>query len=279
MRERSRFVLPRGRRLAWRWIAVSLLAHTVLLGSFLRFGGPLRGRVPQRSLHYLLDLRGRPLALDRSVPIVELPPLARRGAPLVLGRRGAAPDSVRVGPVGVTAGDSEAVSPTGRRAGRELAALTPRRGDGRLWVRPLIIPEGGSRPISLDSVVAVRMHAMADSIERHPMADPSANPYVSRPWTFEAGGRTYGLDARGLHLGTFTIPTAALALIAFPQGTIDQARAGAALMAMRADMLRAAARAEAEDDFKRAVRAIRDRRDRERRDQRERDAKRQPVTP
>ena len=48
---------------------------------------------------------------------------------------------------------------------------------------------------------------------------------------------------------------------------------------MRADLLRAAARAQVEEDFQQAVRDIRARKDRERREQRERDRNRQPVSP
>jgi hypothetical protein len=112
---------------------------------------------------------------------------------------------------------------------------------------------------------------MADSIEQHPLADPNADPYVSRPWTFKVGGKTYGLDSRGLHLGDFTIPTALLAFLAMPQGNIDQARANAALMEMRADILRAAARSQAEDDFRQAVRDIRTRKQKEHDEERARE--------
>jgi hypothetical protein len=134
----------------------------------------------------------------------------------------------------------------------------------------------------MDSVVAVRMLALADSIERYPPADPNANPYVSRPWTFRRNGKTYGLDAAGLHLGDFTIPMPALMLLAaqvMPQGNVDQQRANSTLMAMRADILRAAARAQAEDDFRQAVRDIRARKQKERDAQQARDSARARLTP
>jgi len=96
--------------------------------------------------------------------------------------------------------------------------------------------------IRIDSVVAIRMRQMADSIEKNPLPDVNADPYVSKPWTFRVGGKTYGIDSKGIHLGDITIPTAVLAFLSTPQGNIDQARANQAYMAMRADMLRAAAR-------------------------------------
>jgi len=98
----------------------------------------------------------------------------------------------------------------------------------------MIIPEGGGRPISLDSAVRMRLLAMADSLQKNPTIDPLRLP----SWTFTRDGKTYGLDAQGMHFGTFTVPTAVLAFLPLPQGNIDQARANAALMAMRADLLR-----------------------------------------
>ena len=130
------------------------------------------------------------------------------------------------------------------------------------------------------AVVAARMLAMADSVERNPSSnDPNANPYVSRGWTFKRNGKTWGWDAAGLHLGDFTIPNLVLAFLSFPQGNIDQARANAALMAMRADIMRAAARAQAEADFRQAVREIRARKQKERDLQQARDSARTSISP
>lgn len=174
--------------------------------------------------------------------------------------------------VGAGGRDTTATATTGARSGRDyagrgVAAFQPALGNGALWVRPLIALTLTNRPIRLDSAVAMRMRVMADSVAQHPVTDPYADPYTSRPWTFKAGGKTYGLDAQGLHLGSFTIPTPLLAFLSMPQGNIDQARANRALMSMRADILRAAARSESEDAFRQAVRDLRARKDRERQQQ------------
>jgi hypothetical protein len=158
-----------------------------------------------------------------------------------------------------------------------VAPITPEFGNGLLWVRPMLSIPLTDRPIRLDSVVALRMKEMADSIEKHPLPDPNANPYVSKPWTFQAGGKTYGIDSQGLHLGYFTIPTAVLAFLSLPQGNINQARANQALYEMRADILRAAARAQAEDDFRQAVRELRARKDKERQEAQQ--GNQQPASP
>jgi hypothetical protein len=174
----------------------------------------------------------------------------------------------RIPPPSPPAGDTNGV--------RGGIGMSPTRGDPRLWVQPMYIPEGGGRPINMDSVVRQRMLVMADkmdSVMRNDSLSPTRNPLAPPRWTFEHDGKTYGIDQSGIHFGTFSIPTAVLAFLPFPQGNIDQARAYSRTMDMRADILRAAARAEAEDDFRRAVAQIRERKDRERREQRERDAR------
>lgn len=179
--------------------------------------------------------------------------------------------------------DSTATAMRGPRSGRGprgVTDYTPQLGDGRPWVDPYTGQEVSSRPIIIDSAVAVRMRALADSIEANPLPDPNANPYISRPWTFKVGNKTYGIDSKGLHLGDFTIPTAVLAFLSTPEGNIDQARANQAFMAMRADILRAAARAENAEEFRAAVREIRERKEKEHEEQQQQQqANPQPVQP
>ena len=168
--------------------------------------------------------------------------------------------------------DTATTAMRGSRSSRGMRGVTnytPQLGDGRVWVDP--VSGGGrataSREIHLDSAVAVRMQQLADSMEKNPLPDVNADPYVSKPWTFRVGGKTYGIDSKGIHLGDLTIPTAVLAFLSTPQGNIDQARANQAFMAMRADILRAAARAQTEEDFRAAVQEIRERKDKEHQEQ------------
>lgn len=277
----ERFIFPRTTSgLAPRWIAVSAVAHAVVVALVIWSNPPRAAPSPGGGALIVMDL-------PRDAGEGGVPPVAYAARPA--GRRRPAPRAVspRIVPSFDTVGaalvrggpDTGRVVGRGARpAARTLAQAVPRYGDGRLWVSPFDVPSRG-RPIRMDSVVAARMLVLADSVERNPMPDPRANPYVSRPWTFRRNGKTYGWDAGGLHLGDFTIPTAALALLSLPQGNIDQARANAALLEMRADIMRAAVRAQAEEDFKQAVRDIRARRDRERREQRARDEARERLVP
>ena len=259
---------------------MSIVTHAVVLVVWAWSNVPRAVPLPGRAPMLVVDLAGQGRVPAPAPPVHYAAPARGRAAPLVIGHGGAPVTDAAMGlPSGVGGRDSVSGPGRGPRGARTLASLVPEYGDGRLWVPPMYLPPGGGRPIRMDSVVAARMLALADSVERNPMADPRANPYVSRPWTFRRNGKTYGWDAAGLHLGDFTIPSAVLAFLSLPQGNIDLARANTALLEMRADIMRAAARAQAEDDFKQAVRDIRARRDRERREQRARDAARERLTP
>lgn len=283
MPEPERFRLPRITS-GWspRWLAASLVAHAVVIVLWSWTNAPRLVREAPRGAVVLLQVPGDGV---REAPAAwSFPPQAAaprgRAAPVV-GRPDLAVARDTIGlrvPAGGGA-DSGGVRGRGVPGGWTLADAIPQYGDGRLWVRPMWLPPDGGRPIRMDSVAAVRMLAMADSMERFPPANPNANPYVSRGWTFRRNGKTYGWDAAGIHFGDFTIPNAVLAFLSMPQGNIDQARANTALMEMRADIMRAAARAAAEEDFRQAVRDIRIRRDRERAVQRGRDSVRARLTP
>lgn len=276
--ERRSFVLPRGSLFPRWWVVPSVAAHFVVLTAVVK--SSLEHRFAGDRANIFL-LAPAPPAGNQNL-VLSLP------GPSSAARRRARAAGVPVGPGPVTAealdttrlafhaggggSDTTSTAASGARSGRDyagrgVAALQPALGSGAAWVRPLIDLTFSNRPIHLDSAVAVRMRAMADSVEKHPVRDPYADPYTSRPWTFKSGGKTYGLDAQGLHLGSFTIPTVLLAFLSMPQGNIDQARANNALMGMRADILRAAARAESEDAFRQAVRDLRARKDKERQDQ------------
>ncbi len=270
MPERNRFALPEGKWVGPRWIAVSAATHGALILGLL---GVYRGFVMQAGNTrevVAVDLR---VPKTRRLPPPPAPPAQspqppRASTPIMSLPSANAPTPTRILPPSRPAGDTNGV------AGG--IGMSPTRGDPRLWVQPMYIPEGGGRPINMDSVVRQRMLVMADkmdSVMRNDSLSPIRNPYSTPRWTFERNGKTYGIDQSGIHFGTFSIPTAVLAFLPFPQGNIDQARANARMMDMRADILRAAARAEAEDDFRRAVAQIRERKDRERREQRERDAR------
>ena len=300
MRERRSFTLPAG--LAWPrwWLVASVAAHvvvfTALVESSMSWNGFFRpapseaasgpeqpGVSPRQLVLFIPEPAPPPAPRPRgtgegpgrapgtpAVVPVPLPPLPPADTGVVLARPGAGGQ------------DSTSLSSRGSRSARGLRTVTdytPQLGDGRMWVDPTTGEQVASRPIILDSAVAVRMRALADSIEKNPSADPNANPYISRPWTFKVGDKTYGIDSKGLHLGSFTIPTAVLAFLSMPEGNIDQARANQAYMAMRADILRAASRAENAEEFRAAVKEIRERKEKEHEEQQQQQGTSQPAQP
>ncbi|HVX39663.1 MAG TPA: hypothetical protein VHB25_08820 [Gemmatimonadaceae bacterium] len=88
-----------------------------------------------------------------------------------------------------------------------------------------------------------------------------------RDWTFEKGGQKYGLDSQYVYLGKFKLPSAILAALPFNFGGVDGARI---IQARNANWIRddiySHAQGLSEEDFREAVRRIRERKDREHRE-------------
>ncbi len=260
-----------------------MLGHGLLVFAMLQaYRGWKSGEI-QQAFGFVVDIpAGAIVAVNVPPPPPPAPAAAPR--PLVVERPGvpdvgtaaAVPDDAPPSPPGESGGVPGGV-PGGRPGG--ILGIGPYTGDSRLWVRPMFIPEGGGRPIQMDSVVRGRLLAMAQIAESLAVMDSlgyRSNPYAPASWVFTRNGQQYGMDSQWFYLGPLKIPTAILALVPMPNyGNYDQARANQQLMRMRADLLRAAARSEAEDDFRRAVEQIRERRDRERREARERQQERE----
>jgi hypothetical protein len=135
-------------------------------------------------------------------------------------------------------------------------------GDGRLWVRPLPLPPRALadrlEPTSLekiDSVVTVIVQRYLDSIASEPGADQVPLP----DWTTEVEGLKFGLDSRNIYIAGLRIPSVVLALLPIP-ATGNQSRALDKSGAWIAeDLRRAASRAVDLDDFRQAIRELRER--------------------
>ena len=262
--------LPAARRTRPGWLAASILAHALLVAFLLKaYSGFRETRQQRRETVVTIVPLPAEAAPEASAPPARQARPVRPPSPI-----SAVPAAVPVAAAPVEQG-GDTVAPVSGGGRRGLAAISPLLADRRLYsARPLYIPEGGGRPIAMDDAVRGRLLAMADEIDSLNAADSFGyrrRPYATPSWVVERDGKKWGIDQTRIHLGTFSIPTAILALLPFPQGNIDQARANARIADMRAEILRAAARSEAEDDFRRAVAQIRERRERERAEQRERE--------
>jgi len=103
-----------------------------------------------------------------------------------------------------------------------------------------------------------------------------------RDWTFERSGQKYGLDSQYIYLGRFKLPSAILAALPFNYGGVDGSRI---IQARNAAWIQndiyTHAQGMSEDDFRAAVKRIRERKDKERKEQEDKDkaAKATPVVP
>ena len=164
----------------------------------------------------------------------------------------------------------EAPLPTGA-AGPLRGGTGPTRGvqpnydDPRVWPGdPEFIYAPKTDKERLDSALVVSLRRHVDSLAANAY---SPNKFERGDWTFERNGQKYGIDQQYIRLGRFQIPTALLALL-----PLNRMQANPIAMErdrnaayMRADILLHAQAAMNEEEFRKAVRAIRDRKDRERR--------------
>ncbi len=149
-------------------------------------------------------------------------------------------------------------------------ALQPHVGDGLAWIppRPALPVEVADALYGVhdhvDSGSVVRLRAMVDSLNQ--ILSEEQRERRKPAWTTQVAGMTFGIDSQYIHVAGIKIPTAALALlpIRLPEGNYDEQMRARHLQEMREDLLRAAARAQNYQDFKRYVRELRARKQAER---------------
>ncbi len=160
----------------------------------------------------------------------------------------------------------EAVSEPESGSGPLVGTGGPARGirptytDPRVWAAPGdIIYAPKSAKEKLDSAIASIISPFNDSIAA---ASGGRKP---GDWTFEKGGRKYGIDPQFIRLGKVSIPTAILALLPInTTGNPTSNDRNKLQNQLRADIYWNAERAMNEADFKKAVKSIRVRKERER---------------
>jgi hypothetical protein len=86
-------------------------------------------------------------------------------------------------------------------------------------------------------------------------------------WTFEKGGKKWGIDGRNIYLGKFAIPSAVLAALPLRiQGNPGETLNDRLVGTHRGEITEHAAAEYHDMEFKDAVKRIRERKDRERRE-------------
>ena len=170
----------------------------------------------------------------------------------------------------------EEVGGSGPLVGRggPVRGIVPSYSDPRVWADPNAVVLALPRSLSeqLDSMLVSGTQRVRDSIA---LASGQRKP---GDWSWTKDGKKYGWDAEGIHLGGITIPNELLGLgAALAQGGLldgvasnpqvgDRART---IRAMTQDINYNAPRAMNAEEFRTAVKRIRERKERERREARE----------
>jgi hypothetical protein len=185
---------------------------------------------------------GRPVSA--TAPARPAPPLVAP-APVTRGIPEPAPR-----PTGAAEGSGEIFGTPG-----PLRGAAPTYDDPRVWVRPgAPVGDVAPRGEALDSIVAQGVARYNDSMQ---VATAGRKP---GDWTVSRNGKRYGLDRGKLVLGDISIPIP-LSLQAPPGQDMEADRIRERI---RVEIAQQSRRAMSEDEYRKAVKNIRERKERER---------------
>jgi hypothetical protein len=242
-----------------RWLAnlVSLAVHSLL------FFIVIEGRLPKFARPPAVVMITIPSPEPaRSTTTPYYAPLEERGigrAHIVIPPLRPIPERIETRPIDPV---EIALPDTGGVARSPAGRIGPGLGTGRLWVRPLPLPPKElAQRLTLtheqlvDSAVTAIVQAYLDSMAREPGAD-----HVKLPdWTTTVAGSKFGLDSRNIYIAGLKIPAAVLALLPLPVGGNQQRALDHNGEWIAEDLRRAAQRSATLDEFKQAVRELRER--------------------
>ena len=222
---------------------------------------------PLEGVHFVTVQPARPVAPNASTSAipkrVEPQPASQPAPPLV---------SPREIPSTIPTPGATPAAPSGATTGPLVGGAGPTRGvaptyiDPRIWARDstfIYAPKTDEE--RLDSALVTTIKRKQDSIAANSY---SPNKFERGDWTVDRNGQKYGIDQQYIHLGKFSIPTALLALLPFNKasGPMDPERART-LSFQHSDLVYHAQAAITEQEFRDAVRAIRERKEREHKQQ------------
>ena len=199
--------------------------------------------------------RAPPTATPASEPAAVVPLVAPREIPTELPPPAAASDTIL----------PRAVTGPLRGGNGPTRGVQPNYDDPRVWVSDLeffYAPKTDQQ--RLDSALLNTLARHMDSVAANTY---SPNKFEKGDWTIGRDGNKFGIDQKYIHLGPFKIPSALLALLPLNQmqGNPIAMERWRNAEYMRNDIMYHAQAAMNEEQFRKAVAAIRDRKDRERR--------------
>ncbi|MGH7677649.1 MAG: hypothetical protein ACRENU_04220 [Gemmatimonadaceae bacterium] len=265
-----------------RWWLLSIAAHIVfvLVLAQVMFKYPLgqlmgisRREIRQEKLHYITV----PQPTEHSGGTPQPAATVKRGGPAPLPVPTTTPTPPpTLAPLDTPRSVAAGGTGTGLDAyGSGLATgLVPRLPDSRIDLTPgdpIRTPRSTAEDV--DSIVRLAIGIVADSMEI------AAGQRKPGDWTVKGkDGKVWGWDQNGIRLGKFTIPQALLALLPLNIGANQDPIAARRSAWIRNDIMAGAQRQISEDEFRAAVKRIRERKDRERRD-RQVAADGKPISP
>lgn len=259
-------------------VVIALIASITFHYPISAFFGPSKDRTPTERIQYV-DMQPRPRESVGNGALSKPPKrkAASKPAPLV------APTEVPstlppVPPPSVSSGAISGEAGGSGGAGAGLATgIEPALPDPRIDLRPT----GRHVPSSLtpaqrnDSAVKAIYMAYREA-EVAAEANRGKSP---RDWTMEHNGQKYGIDSQYVYLGKFKLPSAILAALPFNYGGVDGRRI---IENRNASWIQndiySHSQGLSEDDFRAAVKRIRERKDRERKEAEDR-GKTSPTVP
>jgi hypothetical protein len=258
---------------------LSLVLHVVLGAALLRIL-----LIPQ-ALNSLFATKDQPVEAER-ISFLALPQQA--DLPASAGRRGgngrpatspARPAPPLVAPTEVpstlppisTAPATPRADPdegTGPLVGRggPTRGVRPSYSDPRIWVPAApVVTAPRSADSRNDSVVTADIGRALDSMTANTY---TPNKFERGDWTVEKNGRRYGIDQQAIRLGKVSIPTALLGFLPLNvQGNPVAAQRDREMASLRAEIQFHSQRAMNEEEFRKAVKSLRERKERERQQQ------------
>lgn len=292
-------LLPRLQRLRGSSWATSFVVHVALAAVIL----PATLGTSRVAAWFGFSVDDRPYVAEERVRFVQQaeprPVAVANGRDRVSGGRAAPPAAVappvetptvvptEVAPAAGSAAGSDATA-RGDGTGGPLEGIRPSFADPRLWT----VPWGPAPVVEKPSYEMVRTRIQ--ELVREGLLNKAYEDSVSKVYGMVAGrnagdwtmggpnGERWGMDGGMIRLGKIAIPTALLALLPLNSGQINvqQFENTRRLNQMSADIRFQAQRAMNEDEFRAAVRRVRERREREREEERKRrEAEKGPVVP
>ena len=261
---------PLARKRSPRWWVVSIAIHAVVVVL-------LAQMVFKYSLGQLMGIPRAELTQERIQYVVPVPAEASGGQSAKTPTPGAAPAALRAPaqvpatiapPAPVDSSRSQSAGGTGTGDGLTgsgaATGISPLLPDARLALSPGAVARAPRTTAEdVDSIVSLVIGIVKDSLQ---IANAQRKP---GDWTVKGkDGKVWGWDPQGnIRLGKFTIPGALLALLPLNTQSRISPIEQRSLAYIRRDILENAQRSINEDEFREAVKRIRERKERERRQQ------------